>query len=540
MVTSQLLVMSALVLGATPRGVVYEFTASWCGPCQQMSPMVSRLERQGLPIKKIDVDKYRAFSAKYKITSIPAFVLVIDGKEAQRIVGATNEAKLREMFAKIPREAAPSKTGADVQLASNRSSAPPAGRGRVTPRPKKTRFHIPFLGKADDEPAVDISEATVRANIDEGDDAPAASQIATPMEASVRIRANNGTGINYGSGTIISSSNGRTMVLTCGHICRGMVKSGTMEIDIFSGQQRKTYVAKVVAYNEKADVGLLEFPSDENFPYTPVAPVGHGVKKGQAVASVGCGGGDDPTLQQHRVVSLNRYLGPDNIECTGEPIEGRSGGGLFDENGAVVGVCFARDPQDHRGLYAGLKPIQQLLDRCQLSHLYQPQTTTESNAPVIADNTEDNFGDEIVINDEDEQERVYTADDLDGAVAASEAAAMDELTSGVTDLDALQEALSKVGEAEVVCVVRPINNPRAASRVVILNRASDKFVKYLTNELESDPMYNTTSLRKSFPATKKTTNPNSPPAVIKPKQAPVAKTSAPSRILRRYRRQRAE
>jgi len=537
MVTSQLLVMSALVLGATPRGVVYEFTASWCGPCQQMSPMVSRLERQGLPIKKIDVDKYRAFSAKYNVTSIPAFVLVIDGKEAQRIVGATNEAKLREMFAKIPREAALSKTGANAQLASNRSTAAPAGRGRVAPRPKKGRFHIPFLGKADDEPAVDISEATIRANIDEGDDAPAISQIATPMEASVRIRANNGTGINYGSGTIISSGNGRTMVLTCGHICRGMVKSGTMEIDIFSGQQRKTYVAKVVAYNEKADVGLLEFPSDESFPHTPVAHVGHGVKKGQAVASVGCGGGDDPTLQQHRVVSLNRYLGPDNIECTGEPIEGRSGGGLFDEQGAVVGVCFARDPQDHRGLYAGLKPIQQLLDHCKLSHLYRPESTTESNAPVIVDNDEAQ-GDEIVLSD-DEQDRVFTADDLEGAVAASEAAAMDELTSGGTDIDALQEALSKVGEAEVVCVVRPINNPRAASRVVILNRASDKFVKYLTNELESDPMYNTTSLRKPFPTAKKTTNPNSPP-VAQPKRTTVAKTPTQSKILRRYRRQRSK
>jgi hypothetical protein len=130
---------------------------------------------------------------------------------------------------------------------------------------------------------------------------------------------------------------------------------------------------------------------------------------------------------------------------------------------------------------------------------------------------------------------VYTAADLDGAVAASDAAAMDELTGGGGDIEALQEALSKVGEAEVVCVVRPINNPRAASRVVILNRASDKFVKYLTNELESDPLYNTTSLRRPLPAAKKTSNPDSPVAKQQPKRTaakPPTETDGP----RRYRR----
>ena len=534
MLTSQLLVMSALALGATPRGVVYEFTASWCGPCQQMSPMVSRLERQGYPIHKIDVDQHRDFAAKYRVTSIPAFVLVVDGKEVQRIVGTTSESRLRQMFAKIPREAPPAK--ADTILASNRSTAASTQKEKVTSRPKMPKFRVPFLGNAEEEPA-DISDATVRANIGDENSAPAISKVASPMDASVRIRANSGGGINYGSGTIISSDGDRTMVLTCGHICRGMAKDSTMEIDIFAGKQRKTYVAKVVAYNEKADVGLLEFPTDEIFPHIPVAGPGQGVQKGDSVASVGCGGGDAPTLQQHQVVSLNRYLGPDNIECTGEPIEGRSGGGLFNADGSLVGVCFARDPQDHRGLYAGLAPIQQLLDRCKLTHLYQEsdmESTTESNAPLIADNTASQ-DEEIVIEDESPAERIYTPEDLQGAVAASEAAAMNELVAGGTDIDALQEALSKVGEAEVVCVVRPIKNPRAASRVVILNRASDKFVRYLTNELESDPMYNTTSLRKPLSAAKSKSNPTLR-RTARPPQPTVAKTSDATDGPRRYRR----
>jgi hypothetical protein len=39
-------------------------------------------------------------------------------------------------------------------------------------------------------------------------------------------------------------------------------------------------------------------------------------------------------------------------------------------------------------------------------------------------------------------------------------------------------------ESEVVCIIRPLNNPRGASRVVIINRASTKFLSQLSGELE--------------------------------------------------------
>ena len=52
-----------------------------------------------------------------------------------------------------------------------------------------------------------------------------------------------------------------------------------------------------------------------------------------------------PSVERLRVTMLNRYVGPDTIECTGVPGQGRSGGGLFTMHGSVVGICTNADPQ---------------------------------------------------------------------------------------------------------------------------------------------------------------------------------------------------
>src|SRR5207342_389065 len=61
------LMMAGHRLGASTEtdNVLLDFTATWCGPCQQMSSIVSRLERQGYPIRKVDVDQEPDLAAKY-------------------------------------------------------------------------------------------------------------------------------------------------------------------------------------------------------------------------------------------------------------------------------------------------------------------------------------------------------------------------------------------------------------------------------------------------------------------------------------------
>ena len=89
------------------------------------------------------------------------------------------------------------------------------------------------------------------------------------------------------------------------------------------------------------------------------------------VASVGCNNGGPPTVLHSQVTSLDKFQGPPNVEVAGQPVEGRSGGGLFSSEGYVIGVCNAADPSDKEGLFAALASIYAELDQDKLAFVYK-------------------------------------------------------------------------------------------------------------------------------------------------------------------------
>ena len=103
----------------------------------------------------------------------------------------------------------------------------------------------------------------------------------------------------------------------------------------------------------------------------PIAPTDTIIERGDRVTSVGCDHGKDPTALATRVTNVDRYQGPPNIEAGGAPVEGRSGGGLFNSAGQLVGVCFAADYEGNEGLYTALASIHDELDRLGLSDVYR-------------------------------------------------------------------------------------------------------------------------------------------------------------------------
>ena len=82
------------------KPVLVDFFATWCGPCQMMSPLVSKLadEHKEIIVGKLNVDDARSIAERYHVMSIPTFMLFRNGNLANKAVGAMTEADF-ERFA---------------------------------------------------------------------------------------------------------------------------------------------------------------------------------------------------------------------------------------------------------------------------------------------------------------------------------------------------------------------------------------------------------------------------------------------------------
>jgi thioredoxin 1 len=69
---------------------VIDFWATWCGPCKLMNPIIDEVEKENpdLIITRIDIDSDKDMVEQYNIQSVPTYVILKDGKEIDRIIGA--------------------------------------------------------------------------------------------------------------------------------------------------------------------------------------------------------------------------------------------------------------------------------------------------------------------------------------------------------------------------------------------------------------------------------------------------------------------
>lgn len=86
--------------------VIANFTALWCGPCQQIKPLVDQLYADpkfaGVEVVRVDLDSQQELAARHHISSVPTFVVFEEGKEVEQLRGANALAlpKLFEKYAK--------------------------------------------------------------------------------------------------------------------------------------------------------------------------------------------------------------------------------------------------------------------------------------------------------------------------------------------------------------------------------------------------------------------------------------------------------
>ncbi|HTI51160.1 MAG TPA: trypsin-like peptidase domain-containing protein, partial [Planctomycetaceae bacterium] len=485
---------------------------------------------------------------RFQVTNIPAFVVVVDDREVKRSVGAMSEEALRQLCKLVPQKPAETepKSSTAARVTANAAEPSAATLGEEATLPKSAPAPPPaenrgifdrMLGKAPAKPTAPAARP-VATRAQDGDTlAAVAQQPSNPLTATVRLRIRDAQGDSFGTGTIIDSRPGQTLILTCGHIFQHWTQGSQIHVDLFCGDQVASIRGKRVAHSlnrdQGLDVGLISIPTDRPLPACRVAPPGTKILVGTSVASVGCGGGEKPTVQRQKVTALNRFQGADNIECSAVPVEGRSGGGLFNRGNQVIGICMCADPQYREGLYAGLKTIHSFLDRQKLSHLYQGESAAEEELNLAA--VPEAAGDESPAKLGESDESATNSADVELA----------ESGPGADDRKALQSMTvtqDDVIGSEVVIFIRGNGQPGAPSKVVRLHRASRGFWEHLLPELDTHQPLQETSLKRTVrepekrPARREARRPvaeeKESVAEVSPAAEPVATGPAP------YRRKR--
>jgi len=77
--------------------VLVDFSATWCGPCQKLAPIVEELANDydgKAKVVTVDVDQNQELAIKYNVMSVPTVMLMNNGEVANKWIGFTSKQDL--------------------------------------------------------------------------------------------------------------------------------------------------------------------------------------------------------------------------------------------------------------------------------------------------------------------------------------------------------------------------------------------------------------------------------------------------------------
>jgi thiol-disulfide isomerase/thioredoxin len=445
--------------GAQPELVLLDFWSPTCGPCMQMKPTVEALIQARYPIRQINVSQEPELARQYGVTGIPCFVMLVDGHEVDRVVGATSSERLLQMF-----------TRAKEVVEQQRRM-----RGQSPSQPPTSSVAEDQNGWSGGEDASarsgDVTAPVPVPGVNHTvEPAPPEQVDSKLLSSSARLTVEDAKARSHGTATIIDAREGEALLITCGHLFRDSKGQAPVNVEIYeNGPQGlrvvETVQGKVVSYDLDRDVAFVSIRPTRPVCVAAVAPQRTQVAKGDLATSVGCSNGQDPTVMETRITWLDRYQGPPNVEASGAPVVGRSGGGLFNEKGELIGVCFAADYESNRGLYAGLESIHDELTRLGLEDICA-RPAAGATANNGANSSAPRPPDPIVRGQE-----LATP-------APEPLKAIEQAT--------LEEVVSRAATKKVTCIIQS-DEPGVENEIISIENVSNEFVEALAARRRKEP-----------------------------------------------------
>lgn len=513
MVASVAAVLLAVV-SVTPDAVLLQFSSQNCAPCRDMQPTVERLTVAGHSVRRVDVDNYPQVARQYDVREIPCFVMLHGGRETDRVVGKASFDRLQGMFAQPDAGAA---RGQATFVSSPMQQPAQQQQAQYQPAPYRPE---PYQSAAAAPPAASVAPASY----EQMSPAPRAMQVVPTdyrqatandvdpadirrraLAASVRLKVEDDAGFGFGTGTIIDTHDEEALVVTCGHLFRDSQGKGKITVDLFAPGATAPVMGTLIAYDLTRDIALVSIRPGMAITPMIVASGLQPIVPRDRVFSVGCDKGGEPSVRDSQVNGINKFQGPPNVTVAGQPVDGRSGGGLFSERGELIGICNAANPTDDEGLYAALGSIHWQLDQISQTQLYKREETqlapyeapqqavaagpavVTSEAPV-AMQTSGNFElpNEQLPGEFAQRQpagfNVQPASAMAPAMAppaASIAPAMPLARPAAADMQSSVAPMSGEGmgaDEEMILIVRSKSNPSQPSQVFVIERPSPRLL----------------------------------------------------------------
>lgn len=106
------------------KPVLVDFYAEWCGPCKMLSPIIEEVKKElgtSMRVIKIDVDKKKTISNKYKVKSLPTLAIFQNGKIVWRESGLRTKREILNIASQFI-ENTPQTSGEEVKESKEKTS----------------------------------------------------------------------------------------------------------------------------------------------------------------------------------------------------------------------------------------------------------------------------------------------------------------------------------------------------------------------------------------------------------------------------------